>query len=159
MLARLALRTILTRLRDGRLTVTDATGTQHFGPADAPAAVTVTVHDDRVWSALLRDGATGLATAYAQGWFETDDLVTLLRIAFANVQPVNRRLDTVARRIAPVRERLPTRSRGADVAPRGRGRRVLLFRTGVSTPAARHLLPSAFASGAAHRYPARPARP
>lgn len=111
MLARRIAHAALSRMREGQLIVEQDGRRWSFGPADALTA-TVTVNDDRFWSALLRRGSIGLGAAYASGWFDADSLATLVRIASTELQPITARRDRVAEAIAPIRDRFPTRSRG-----------------------------------------------
>jgi cyclopropane-fatty-acyl-phospholipid synthase len=68
-------------MRDGRIDVHEADGRRRsFGPADAELRASVEVRDPRFWSALPR-GSLGLGESYADGLWETDDLVALVRIA------------------------------------------------------------------------------
>lgn len=46
-----------------------------------PGVPTVTVHHPATYRALLTGGSVGLARSYAAGWWDTDDLVALLRLA------------------------------------------------------------------------------
>lgn len=80
----------------GTITVVDAGAVFHFG-SGAPHA-TLTVRSPRFWTALLR-GSVGLADAYSAGWFETDDLVEIIRVGALNA----RRIDRPRRVIAPLR--------------------------------------------------------
>jgi cyclopropane-fatty-acyl-phospholipid synthase len=71
----------------------------------APAAVsgrgdpeaTVVVHDPRTWTALLRRGSRGLAESYVAGWWDTDDLTAVVRIAFRRTAGLRHFLDATAR--------------------------------------------------------------
>jgi cyclopropane-fatty-acyl-phospholipid synthase len=82
--------------RTGTVTIREQ-GRQHrFGRGEPHA--TVTVSDPRFWRALLR-GSIGLADAYADGWFDTDQLVELIRVAALN----GPRLDGPRRIVAPLR--------------------------------------------------------
>ena len=71
------------------------------------------MHDDRVWSAVALRGSTGLGKSYAQGWWDCDDLTSLLRILFTALRPATRTLDrigtTTARFADPVRRLRTTR--------------------------------------------------
>ncbi len=51
-----------------------------FGPADAALTATVTVNDPKAWSGPLH-GSVGLGETYVDGLWDTDDLVSLIRIA------------------------------------------------------------------------------
>ncbi len=51
-----------------------------FGPTGADLRATVTIRDPAAWRGPLR-GSVGLGETYVDGLWETDDLVTLIRIA------------------------------------------------------------------------------
>jgi cyclopropane-fatty-acyl-phospholipid synthase len=78
-LARLALTKVLRRVRSGRIEVVERRRRHSFGPAEADLRATVTIRDPAAWSAPLR-GSVGLGESYVEGDWETDDLVSLLRI-------------------------------------------------------------------------------
>jgi len=117
MLARRFVLAALTRLPEGRLTVLEGGTTVAFGPGGAPSAA-VTVHDERFWTTALRGGTVGLGQAYADGWFDADDVADLCRLLVSGFEPVRRRLDRLADALAPARELVPSRSRGRE-ADRG----------------------------------------
>jgi len=60
--------------------------------------VTIVVRDPRAWSATLRGGSTGLAESYIAGWWDTDDLTAVVRLAFRRTTALRQFLDTTARR-------------------------------------------------------------
>ena len=101
MFARFASCLLLGRLREGRLEVVERGRRHAFGPAAAPLVATVRVHDRSFWRALLA-GSRPIAAAYAAGAWESDDLVTLVRIG-AREMP---RLDRWRRPLAPLRNLL-----------------------------------------------------
>ena len=83
----------------------------------------VEVHDPRFYTAVLREGTSGLGDAYRLGWFDTDDLTTLLRLLARSLQrfdPARRRLhqatDPIIKRVASLRRPDPTRDRRNIVA-------------------------------------------
>lgn len=88
---RAALITLLNRLDRGHLEVVDAEGTTRtFGdPADELSA-TVTIRDRRAWSAVARRGSVGYGESYADGWWDTDDLVGLTRLLIRNLGTIDR---------------------------------------------------------------------
>ena len=89
---------LLHRLRGGQLTVIEENGqTLTFGEPSS-LATTVTIRDPRAWREWLR-GSYGLASSYADGLWECDDLVVLTRIAARNVAT----LDRLRARLAPIR--------------------------------------------------------
>jgi cyclopropane-fatty-acyl-phospholipid synthase len=88
---------ILRRIEVGRLTLVEDGRRLAFGRG-APEA-TVVVRSPRLWRALLR-GSRGVAASYRDGLWDTPDLTAVIRVAARNVA----KLDTVRRRLAPVRE-------------------------------------------------------
>ena len=60
--------------------------------------VTIVVHDPRAWSATLRGGSTGLAESYIAGWWDSDDLTAVVRLAFRRTTGLRQFLDTTVRR-------------------------------------------------------------
>jgi cyclopropane-fatty-acyl-phospholipid synthase len=87
---------LLKLTRIGTITIIDDGSVFHFGSGEPHA--TLTVRSPRFWTGLLR-GSVGLADAYAAGWFETEDLVTMIRIGALNA----RRIDRPRRVVAPLR--------------------------------------------------------
>jgi cyclopropane-fatty-acyl-phospholipid synthase len=79
-LARLAISQLLRRVQAGRIEVIEGSRHRAYGPEDADLRARVTVRDPAAWSSPLR-GSVGLGEAYVDGQWETDDLVSLLRIA------------------------------------------------------------------------------
>ena len=80
---------------------------------------TVVVHDPRAWSAVLRHGSLGLADSYIAGWWDTDDLTDVVRIAYRRTSASRQFLDASARRAGPVlaalkRLRSPSKRRDRD---------------------------------------------
>jgi cyclopropane-fatty-acyl-phospholipid synthase len=109
MVAPLFSRFLLGRLRRGRVELVDGDGTRAFGPADAPLSATVRVRDDRFLEALPR-GSLALADTYADAAWDSDDLVTLVRIGAREIP----RTDRFRRLLAPVRNafsRIPRNTR------------------------------------------------
>jgi cyclopropane-fatty-acyl-phospholipid synthase len=101
MFARHLSRLLLGRLREGRVEVVDGERAQAFGPADAPLAATVRAGDERFMKALPR-GSLALADTYADGAWDSDDLVALVRIGARELP----RLDRFRRMLAPLRNAL-----------------------------------------------------
>jgi cyclopropane-fatty-acyl-phospholipid synthase len=99
--ARFASGLLLGRLREGRLELVERGRRRSFGPGDAGLVATIRVHDPSFWSALL-GGSRRLAHAYAAGAWDSDDLVTLVRIAAREMS----RLDRWRRPLAPLRNLL-----------------------------------------------------
>ena len=88
---RAAARTLLGQIRVGSLAVVDATTPRPcrwtFG-AGAPAAQ-IELHAPGFWKALMR-GSRGLAESYAEGLWDTPDLVAVIRLAARNAIVIDR---------------------------------------------------------------------
>ena len=89
MLARSVSVALLNRLREGRVQLVDARGPRTFGPPDVPLAATVRAHDNRFVAALPR-GSLALAESYADGAWDSDDLVSLVRIGARELPRIDR---------------------------------------------------------------------
>jgi cyclopropane-fatty-acyl-phospholipid synthase len=84
---RLAAWPLLAQIRVGSLTVVE-TGRKHtFG--SGPPAATIEVHRPEFWPLLLR-GSRGLAESYAQGYWDSPDLVAVIRLAARNAVLIDR---------------------------------------------------------------------
>ena len=107
-LARSAVSTVLSRgVRSGRIEVVEGGRRRGFGPADAELRATVTINDPAAWRGPLH-GSLGLGEGYVDGLWETDDLVSLIRIAAREL----RRRSTACAAPSPGRGRCCT-GRGA----------------------------------------------
>lgn len=113
--ARRIVRLALRGLAGGTLTIVEPDGTATSFGAGAPAAL-MRLHSDQVWRAFL-GGSLGLADAYADGLWDSPDLVALVRLG-ARVMPALDRLRTVG---APVLR--PYELARAIGRPGGRGQR------------------------------------
>jgi cyclopropane-fatty-acyl-phospholipid synthase len=79
--------TLLRQIRVGSLTVVEAGGRRTFGHG-TPAA-TIEVHRPDFWPMLMR-GSRGLAESYAQGLWDSPDLVAVIRLAARNATLIDR---------------------------------------------------------------------
>ena len=86
----------LRRMRTGSLIVHERGERRVFGAG--PPAATIVVRSPRMWRKGLT-GSRGLADAYADGWWDSPDLVALVRLAARNAPG----LDRLRRRVAPIR--------------------------------------------------------
>ena len=102
-------RLMLGRIREGRVRLAGEEGSREFGPEDAPLQASVQMHDAEFLDALPR-GSLALANAYADGRWDSDDLVALVRIGARELP----RLDRLRRLVAPIRtatSRVPRNTR------------------------------------------------
>ena len=116
-LARGMLLRALALARDSRVVLHDADG-EHVAGAPGGLEARVTVHSPAVYAAL-RGGSRAVARTYADGLWDCDDLVSLVRIAARGMDradPWRARLATVTRPVQRARAALRsnTRSRSRD---------------------------------------------
>jgi cyclopropane-fatty-acyl-phospholipid synthase len=95
-LSRILVSLILRRLRAGRVEVVEGGRRRGFGPRDATLRAAVTVRDPAAWGSLLR-GSVGLGESYADGLWETDDLVALMRIGARELRQLDGLRGAIAR--------------------------------------------------------------
>ena len=101
MIRRTLLSALLGRLRHGHIEIVESGARRSFGPSDSLLQASIEVHDPSFWRALGR-GSLGLGNSYAEGLWDSDDLVTLVRIG-AREMP---RLDRFRVPLAPLRNAL-----------------------------------------------------
>ena len=85
-------------MRTGAVELTEAWSGERVSLGKGPARVAVELRDPAVYTALARRGSVGMGEAYAEGSWETDDLVGLCRLAAREI----RRGDAIRRRVAPL---------------------------------------------------------
>jgi len=107
MIARAIVNCLLRCVRAGRIEVVEGGSRRSLGPRGAELAAAVTVNDPSFWTAIARRGSRGLGESYADGAWDCDDLVTLVRIAAREVS----RFDRVRAPSAPLRNTLASRTR------------------------------------------------
>ncbi len=90
---RLACALALRQIRVGSLTLVEGGRRQTFGRG-APAAV-IHVRQAAFWRMLMR-GSRGLAESYARGWWDSPDLVAVIRLAARNAVLLDRMRSAVA---------------------------------------------------------------
>ena len=100
--ARAAIRQLLHRITGGTLELVDAWGREQFGNTDPgnaaePIRARVTVHEPRLYARILREGSVGLGESYADGWWDTDELPSFLRIAHRSLARTHARRDHARR--------------------------------------------------------------
>jgi cyclopropane-fatty-acyl-phospholipid synthase len=84
-LARGAVSAVMRRgVRHGRIEVHEGARRRAYGPADAELRARVLINDPAAWRGPLH-GSLGLGEGYVDGLWETDDLVSLIRIAAREV--------------------------------------------------------------------------
>jgi cyclopropane-fatty-acyl-phospholipid synthase len=89
LLASFAQRRVCAALRAieaGSLEVETERGRESFGGVAPGPLASVRVRDARFWSALAFRGALGGAEAYIDGWWDSDDLVAVIRLLARNAE-------------------------------------------------------------------------
>ena len=113
--ARALVRVALARLRAGTLTIVEPDGTRTCFGSGSPSSE-LRMHSDRVWSCFMH-GSLGLAEAYAEGLWDSPDLVALVRLG-ARGMPTLDRLRTLGTPLSR-----PMQLARAVVRPHGREQR------------------------------------
>src|SRR5688500_13085153 len=77
---------VLRELSAGTLEIREGTTIHRLGDARARPDLdaTVTVHDPRMWRAVLGGGGLGAAEGYIRGWWSTDDPAAVCAVFVAN---------------------------------------------------------------------------
>lgn len=79
----------------GRLEISEEGRT--FSSGDGELVARVDVHDVRTYGAVLRRGSVGLGSSYVAGWWDSDDLTSLVRVLTRRTAGLRARLDRAAR--------------------------------------------------------------
>jgi cyclopropane-fatty-acyl-phospholipid synthase len=87
------------RLHDGSIILHEGDAEIVLGTGQP--AVHVTVHDLRFYGALVR-GSRGMGESYIRGWWDCDDLTTLVRLLLRNLAGPGQVLDRVGAAASPV---------------------------------------------------------
>ncbi|MGI9624763.1 MAG: class I SAM-dependent methyltransferase [Acidimicrobiales bacterium] len=94
----------------------DSEDRQH-SRSDALSA-TATITDIRAWTAMATEGSIGLGRGYFEGWWDSDDPTTVLRIVIRNLESLDElrnRLNRVSGGITdPIRRRIPRSGKRRD---------------------------------------------
>lgn len=89
--ARAVARSLLSRLRGGQLTVVEGSREERFGePSDIDARLEVV--EPQLWRKAVGGGGVGFGEAYVDGLWDSDDIVSVLRILARNLDRLNRLL-------------------------------------------------------------------
>ncbi len=92
-LAAAFLRYMASHLQGGSLTIVDDHGTHRFGSGLPQAAMVI--HDPSVYPIVLSEGSVGFGRTYADGLWDCDDLVSLVRVLSVGLRPVTAVQDRV----------------------------------------------------------------
>ncbi len=85
-IAKSTLEKMLTKLQQGRLTLSDAERLSTFGETGSNiAALHIAVHHPRFYRRILTGGSLGAAEAYLDGDWSCDDLTALIRLLIQNL--------------------------------------------------------------------------
>jgi cyclopropane-fatty-acyl-phospholipid synthase len=114
-IARKAGYALLERIQSGRLTLAERGRSRAFGPADAELTGSLEIRDPRAWAALAH-GSNGIARAYVDGHWDSEDPVALVRIGARNMSSLDRwrrRLHPVLGRVQRLGRLVPRNTRDA----------------------------------------------
>lgn len=81
---------------EGTLLLTEGAKTRRLGRGEP--VVRVEVHDRRAYTSLLTSGSVGLGRSYVAGWWDADDLGSLVRVLLRWTEPLRGALDTAGRK-------------------------------------------------------------
>lgn len=96
--ARAVMTRLLARMTRDSLTISDnsrgAGLTSTFGANDIAADpsslhANIEIRNGRAWTAIIREGSIGLGRGYLEGWWDSDDPVTVVRIIIRNIEPID----------------------------------------------------------------------
>jgi cyclopropane-fatty-acyl-phospholipid synthase len=105
-LSRALVNGVLAWLRQGRLHLVEQGVTRSYGNAVDNLEATVQVLSPRAYRALVAERSIGLGRGYFEGWWDCDDLVSLLRILLRLSRPLEHEAGRVARVSAPLLDRV-----------------------------------------------------
>lgn len=104
-------------IRD-ELAETSHIGSTVYGPDGGELVGEVTVHDARAYVALVFEGAIGLGRGYIEGWWDSPDPVTAVRVIIRNIAPLDAARNRFHRRTGWATDRiravLPHRGRSGN---------------------------------------------
>lgn len=109
---------LLAHIDGGTLEVIDRWGARRFGHATSRTRTgsmhaVVTVHEPRLYARLLHEGSVGLGEAYADGWWDADDVTAFLRLVHRGLSRTHAVRDRAHRMVRPVIDPI-VRRRPAD---------------------------------------------
>ena len=103
-IARKALLSLLSKLKHGRITLTEDNQRYPFGEESFAASLkaNISVHHSRFYSRILFGGSIGAAEAYMEGLWSADDLTMVMRILALNQKAFEDMEKGLARLTAPL---------------------------------------------------------
>src|SRR5262245_40789007 len=87
---------VLSRVRSGEIEVIEGGRSRTFGEPGSDLKATLRINDPAAWRGPLR-GSVGVGEGYVAGLWETDDLVSLIRIAARELREMDGIRGLVAR--------------------------------------------------------------
>ncbi|MDA3032562.1 MAG: cyclopropane-fatty-acyl-phospholipid synthase [Actinomycetota bacterium] len=118
-----AVHALLRRLFRERLTVHDRIPDRPetestYGVSNPSLEATLVVHDARAYSAVLTEGSVGLGRGFIEGWWTSDDPLTVVRVLIRNIAKFDVARNRLQRATGwfadPVRKMLPRVSRSRN---------------------------------------------
>ncbi len=93
----------LSQLQWGRLDLKDRTGNTTFGDPRAQTSATVRVHDPQMYRMMTLGGSLSAAEAYIRGYWDSENLVSAMRILSRHVDTLQSLEGVSARILQPLR--------------------------------------------------------
>jgi cyclopropane-fatty-acyl-phospholipid synthase len=88
-LARGATQRLLRRMTHDRLIVREALTESTYGSARPDLVGEITIHDGRAYVAVITEGSIGLGRGFIEGWWDSPDPVTAVRVIIRNLAAVD----------------------------------------------------------------------
>ncbi|NNN03864.1 MAG: class I SAM-dependent methyltransferase [Acidimicrobiaceae bacterium] len=114
--ARALVHRLLKGLHHGAIELVEDGESRVYGSGEP---IRVVVNDPRAYVAVVRGGSAGFGRSFVAGWWTCENLTDLVRVLVRALNRPLSHLDTWARAIAPVRDRLPQRRRRERPMDRG----------------------------------------
>ena len=119
--ARLVIHSLLSRMNCDQMIISDDLAAAHtsvYGSADGELIAEITVRDARAYTAVVTEGSIGLGRGYLEGWWDSPDPVTAVRVMIRNMAPIDAARNRAHRLTGWVTDRIraarPRRGRSGD---------------------------------------------
>ena len=113
--ARASLRAALGRIHHGRLTIHERGRRSEFGREGDELHGRIEIHDRAAWPSVVRGGSVGLGLSYVDGSWDSDDLVSVIRLAARNIAVADRVPNFAHRLASPLLDLVTRRAGDRDV--------------------------------------------
>lgn len=104
--ARAAVIALLERMTEDRLTLLEPGRHRRVFGSPGGLEAEIEVGDPRAWVAVVREGSIGLGRGYIEGWWDSDDPETVVRMIIRNIRPLDELRNRIGRRTHVVTDRI-----------------------------------------------------